>query len=369
VRPTDLSRRSLLIGAALLAALAVVAAAGAHGSPDQVNDPHTGTSAGCGGSAPLYQGFLPSRRQLSAVELRLRAGGSFPMGGASFPVRIRRTSPAGEVVGQATASVQGPVPVGGVVLHHVDFVPALVLEPEGTFVIEGPALHDSILTWMINDGSSPNPYTRGTAFSCGGGAIEDVDLNFITFTPADAAVPQTSISEGPTEGSLSRARAISIGLMGTDDLSYASKLRFACSLDGSPPAACTSPFTSSGLPDGKHTFTAQAIDEAGNADTSPALVSWTVDATPPRKPTVRGPRTTTNARPRYAFAAVDTVDPASKLRFLCSLDSRRLRPCTRSIRPRLRRGPHLLRVAAVDQAGNRGSVTTVRVIRLVSTRR
>jgi hypothetical protein len=344
----------------LLGALAVVPAASAQGIPDQVNDPQTGVSFGCG-NLPLFQGFLPSRRLLSAVQLRLHPGETFPAGGTSFPVRIRRGSPGGEVVGQATASVPGPIPVGTTVLVQVDFAPALVLEPEGTFVIEGP-LADIGLFWS---GTSMNPYSRGTAFGCQGEPVENTDFNFITFTPRDTGAPQTRISTGPKQGSSSRVRSIRVAFAGADDLSYASKLRFACTLDGSPSAACISPYTASELAQGRHVFSVQASDEAGKVDASPAVVSWTVDATPPRKPTVRGPRTTQMARARFLFAASDKVDPVRKLHFLCSLNSRRLRPCARSFSPRLRRGLNLLRVAAVDRAGNRSATTIVRVVRLL----
>src|SRR5262245_59120033 len=237
-------------------ALAGTPTASAHGIPDQVNDPPTGTSYGCGApGSPLFQGFLPARRQLAAVELRVRAGGSIPAGGVSFPVRIRRGSPTGEVLGEATATVPAPHPLGVTWLAHVDFTQPLVLEPEGTFVVEGPSLPDNIVTWMGTDfGTSPT-YPGGTAFTCGGSAVPTFDLNFVTFTPADASPPETSISQSPAEGSLTQVRAASLAFAGTDDLSYASKLRFTCSLDGSPGTACTSPYTGSGLSDGTHVFT------------------------------------------------------------------------------------------------------------------
>jgi hypothetical protein len=97
------------MGVAVGLAAGFVSTAAAAGIPDQVNDPQTGTSYGCGGAAALYQGFLPSRKQLAAVELRLRAGGSFPAQGVNFPVRIHRGGPAGEIIGSATASVAGPL--------------------------------------------------------------------------------------------------------------------------------------------------------------------------------------------------------------------------------------------------------------------
>lgn len=346
-------------------ALAGATAAVADGTADQVNDPPTGTSFGCPGGS-LYQGFLPSRRLLSAVELRVRAGGSIPAGGVSFPVQIRRDSPTGEVLGEATATVPAPDPLGVTWLAHADFNPPLVLEPEGTFVIVGPSLPPNIVTWMGTQVGADPTYPGGTAFNCIGDPVPELDLNFLTFTSADGGPPETSISQGLDDGSLTQARAASFTFAGADDLSYASKLRFTCSLDGSPGAPCTSPYTTSALSDGDHLFTVQATDEAGNTDASPASRSWKVDATPPRQPSVHGPHRTRAARPLFVFTANDTIDPPTALRFRCSVDSRQLRACRRSVRPLLRDGPHLLRVAAVDRAGNTSAVTIFPVVRLAT---
>ena len=55
---------------------------------------------------------------------------------------------------------------------------------------------------------------------------------------------------------------------------------FACSTDGAAFIACTSPITYTGLGDGSHTFSVQAIDTSGN--TGPvSSFTWTVDQTAP----------------------------------------------------------------------------------------
>jgi hypothetical protein len=59
---------------------------------------------------------------------------------------------------------------------------------------------------------------------------------------------------------------------------------FKCALDGAALAACTSPTSYTGLPDGAHTFRVRQYDTAGNE--SPAAThTWTIDTTPP-PPTV-----------------------------------------------------------------------------------
>ncbi|MDX6395594.1 MAG: acid phosphatase type 7 [Streptosporangiaceae bacterium] len=65
--------------------------------------------------------------------------------------------------------------------------------------------------------------------------------------------------------------------------STASGATFACSLDGAPATACTSPATYSGLADGGHTFSVAATAN-GTTDPTPATSSWTVDTTAPSVP-------------------------------------------------------------------------------------
>jgi hypothetical protein len=86
---------------------------------------------------------------------------------------------------------------------------------------------------------------------------------------------------------------------------------FACSLDTAGFDGCSSPKIYSGLGDGTHTFRVQAIDAAGNADSTPASYTWriagvgpaTVDHTPPGN--VRGLR----QRVGYGFLRLSWSDP------------------------------------------------------------
>jgi len=59
--------------------------------------------------------------------------------------------------------------------------------------------------------------------------------------------------------------------------------RFECRLDGASFSPCTSPLTYSSLALGRHTVEVCAIDTSNNADPTPARLTWTVDAPPPRR--------------------------------------------------------------------------------------
>jgi len=59
------------------------------------------------------------------------------------------------------------------------------------------------------------------------------------------------------------------------------KAAFTCALDGGAAAACTSPFTTTGLAEGAHSLDVLASDTLGNPATSTLHVAWTVDSTAP----------------------------------------------------------------------------------------
>ena len=101
-----------------------------------MNDPPTSSGWYCAqeGADQLYQGFVPTRRLLSAFEIRIFKRFNFPASGMTLAGRVHIGTGTGAVVGTATATV----PPGGPdeLLVHFDFSPAAVLEPQGTFVFE-----------------------------------------------------------------------------------------------------------------------------------------------------------------------------------------------------------------------------------------
>jgi len=126
---------------------------------------------------------------------------------------------------------------------------------------------------------------------------------------------------------------------------------FSCQIDDAPFASCASPFTTSTLPDGLHTFRVQATDAAETTD-----IAWRrfkVDAT---APVVRiDGRHKVMTRRRKAAAAF-VLKASERVGRRCRIDSRRFRSCSwRYKTPKLRRGTHTIKVKAVDRVGNVGT--------------
>ncbi len=125
--------------------------------------------------------------------------------------------------------------------------------------------------------------------------------------------------------------------------------RLECRLDGRAPAPCASEQSYVGLDDGPHTFTLVARDAAGNASPE-ASHAWTVDATPPPKPTItQGPDNSTGDR-NALFAFTEAEAGAV---FQCQLDDGGWSSCTSpTVSYDLALGKHELRLRALDAAGN-----------------
>jgi len=98
----------------------------------------------------------------------------------------------------------------------------------------------------------------------------------------DTVAPETTITSAPPATSRSGSATFTF-------TSSEAGSTFACSVDTAGFTPCTSPQTYSGLGDGAHTFRVEAVDQAGNADTTPATYSWqtrgvgpeAIDHTPP----------------------------------------------------------------------------------------
>ena len=127
--------------------------------------------------------------------------------------------------------------------------------------------------WVLStSGRFPRIYAGGDFTRVSG----EPHLRFAQFTdssgtPVDTAPPETAIDAGPPDPSNSASVSLSFS-------SSEAGSTFECSMDGAPFAGCVSPKAYAGLSDGPHAFRVRATDPAGNADSTPAERTWTVQA-------------------------------------------------------------------------------------------
>jgi large repetitive protein len=86
----------------------------------------------------------------------------------------------------------------------------------------------------------------------------------------DTTAPETTLSTAPKSGTTATSAIFTF--------SASENGTFECRLDGAPFAICVSPKSYSGLGQGDHRFEVRAIDSAGNADATPGLHAWKIQA-------------------------------------------------------------------------------------------
>jgi hypothetical protein len=104
--------------------------------------------------------------------------------------------------------------------------------------------------------------------STGSLTTDDYSMGTSETTP-----PDTSLTSHPTTGTTDTSA--SFAFTGTDNVGIN---HFECAIDGGGWTTCSSPKTYSGLSVGNHSFGVRAVDDAGNADPTPATFTWTIAA-------------------------------------------------------------------------------------------
>ena len=154
---------------------------------------------------------------------------------------------------------------------------------------EGGARRQTVTETLLLDGTwqqaelditpvAPGSTLDFEAYTTDAGAGEcfqadDASITLDWGPPPDTTPPETSIDSGPS-GSVSEETA-------TFSFSANEPSTFQCRLDGVDLGGCSSPVTYTGLPAGSHTFEVVAADASGNADPTPAVRNWTINAPDP----------------------------------------------------------------------------------------
>lgn len=173
-------------------------------------------------------------------------------------------------------------------------------------------------------------------------AVYDWTVDTTAPTTAIEAKPDNPSNESSPSFTFSGADPSGSGVSG-----------FECRLDSGTFAACSSPSFPGPLADGAHSFEVRAIDNAGNADASPASYTWTVDSTPPTVEIEEQPSDPSKSSSAgFDFSGEDITEPEG-VAFECSLDGEDFGPCESGQEYlSLTDGAHDFEVKALDQAGN-----------------
>ncbi len=154
--------------------------------------------------------------------------------------------------------------------------------------------------------------------------------------------PETTITDGPSGPTSSTSATFRFS---SDD----SAATFQCRMDDGGWAVCSSGRTYSSLPQGEHRFRVRAKDGSGTVDPSPAKRTWKVDTVAPNTTVTSGPKASTGS-PSASFTFSSSESGVS---FECRLDGGSWSACSSPKGYRgLKKGSHVFRVRAVDEAGN-----------------
>lgn len=160
----------------------------------------------------------------------------------------------------------------------------------------------------------------------------------------DRTGPETVIDAGPVASVNVATASISFSSPSSD------AVRFECRLDGAAFGACISPASLSGLATGLHRFEVKAFDAVGNPDPTPAIITWTVDTTPPETVLASAPSgvvAVNTANVQFYSPAADAAG------FECSLNGAAFAACTSPAAVTgLTDGAQTFAVRAVDAGGN-----------------
>ncbi|HEY2717580.1 MAG TPA: right-handed parallel beta-helix repeat-containing protein [Solirubrobacterales bacterium] len=183
----------------------------------------------------------------------------------------------------------------------------------------------------------------------------------------EVQVPHVDITSGPRDGeTIADAQP-------TFEFAAADASGFACTIDGAA-TPCSSPFKTSPLANGGHTFTVAAIGESGYAGDA-ASRSFTVEVKTETKPPVavkplKAPQTklgslaskTTKRRLTIRFSASEAGST-----FQCKLDQRKWQSCRSPYKtPKLALGKHVFKVKAKGKTGLVDSSPATKKFRVVA---
>ena len=220
----------------------------------------------------------------------------------------------------------------------------------GTSAAAPHAAAVAALVRQSNPGASPaqvRAALQGTANPVGAFGPEAVGAGLVDAFEAVALLalpPRIAITKPPAP--LGRDRQPSV------EFSANRPVDFSCQVDGGAPQPCSSPWVvPSALADGTHGIAVSGVDIAGREGNS-GSVFFEVDATAPRTSFAKRPPKRLRVLRRSTRVTFRFASNEAGSTFLCKVDRGPWRSCPKKVVRRLGLGSHVMRVRAVDRAGN-----------------
>ncbi len=150
-------------------------------------------------------------------------------------------------------------------------------EPNSTFQcqLDGGTSQACTSPWAYS-GLATGTHTFTVAATDQAGNTDPTPATYTWEITAAQQAPDTTLTSTPP--SLTNQATATFSFTSDDP-----QATFECQLDASSFTACQSPFTTTTLAEGTHSFAARAVNAVGS-DPSPATWQWTVDLTPPTAP-------------------------------------------------------------------------------------
>jgi hypothetical protein len=197
-------------------------------------------------------------------------------------------------------------------------------------------------TAMLSDGSHTVAVRATDAAGNVDASPATRSFTVATAPAPDTTAPDTTITSGPTGATNDTTPSFAF-------TASESGSTFQCKVDAAAWKTCTTPYTSTALTDGGHTFAVRATDKAGNTDASAATRTLTVDTQAPASSITAAPVVVSFGD--SATVAFTAGDPAAA--FECRLDGGAWTPCVSPATfTGLTLGSHVVAVRATDKAGN-----------------
>jgi hypothetical protein len=271
-------------------------------------------------AAPLADG--PHAFKVNAL-----TGGTVE-GSASFSFTVDTTAPTISFAGQPTILAEAAPS-----LHFSASEPASF-----TCAVDGGAAQACNSPFKVPTALSDGAHTLAVTATDQVGNSSHADLSFTV----DTTAPTVTFSARPAAETRDSRPTLSF--------SASEPATLGCSLDEAPPQPCDRSFVAGRLTDGPHMLEVTATDPAGNVGS--ATASFVVDTVPPR--TFFAFRPPKNVRTRLARVRLVLRFGSNEegVTYVCRIDSGLLRFCPEVLLRRFPPGTHVVRVKAVDQAGN-----------------